>query len=71
MKINKIKFIVRTVEILIILAAVMLTPVAIRYATTVRGYAAFGGEYLIPIIGLILAMVIDTIYEEGGKKVCG
>ncbi len=73
MKINKIKFIVRTVEILTILAAFMLTPIAIRYATAVRGYAAFGGEYLLPILGLILAMIVDTICkEEGGrKKVCG
>lgn len=61
---NKKKFIVRILEILIIVATIILTLLAINYATEVRGYSAIGGEYLIPIGGLFIILVIETIYEE-------
>lgn len=64
MKINKAKFICKILELLVIIATIILTPVAIKYATAIRGYEAVGGEYLIPILGLLIVMIIETIYEE-------
>ena len=61
---NKKKFIVRVIEILVIIATIILTPIAIKYATAVRGYEAVGGEYLIPLLGLVIIMTIETVYEE-------
>ncbi len=66
--INKKKLLVRILDILIILATIILTPLAIKYATAIRGYEAVGGEYLIPILGLIIVMIIETIYEESENK---
>lgn len=65
---NKKKFIVRILEIIVLLATIVLTPMAIKYATILRGYEAVGGEYLIPILGLIIVMIIETIYEESEDK---
>ena len=65
---NKKKFIVRILEILIIVATIILTLLAINYATEVRGYSSIGGEYLIPIGGSFIILVIETIYEEKKKK---
>lgn len=62
--VNKKKFIVRIIEILIIIATIILTIISIDYATKMRGYDAFGGEYLIPILGLLIILVIEAIYEE-------
>ena len=67
-KINKKKLIVRILEIIIIIETIVLTPMAIEYATAVRGYEAVGGEYLIPILALLLIMIIETIYEESEKS---
>ena len=66
--INKKKFIVRILELLVLIATIILTPLAIKYATAIRGYEAVGGEYLIPILGLIIVMIIETIYEESEDK---
>lgn len=68
MKINKKKFIVRILELVVILATIILTPIAIKYATAVRGYEAVGGEYLIPMLGLVIILIIETIYEESEKR---
>lgn len=67
-KINKKKFIIRILELLIIIATIILTPIAIKYATAVRGYEAIGGEYLIPMLGLVIILIIETIYEESEAK---
>ena len=68
MKINKKKLIVRIIELIIIVVTIIVTLMAIKYATEVRGYKAFGGEYLIPIISLLAIMVIEDIYQESEKK---
>ncbi len=65
---DKKKFIVRVIEILVIIATIVLTPIAIKYANAVRGYEAVGGEYLIPLLGLVIIMIIETIYEESEAK---
>lgn len=68
MKINKKKLIVRIIELIIIIATIIVTPLAIKYATAVRGYDAIGGEYLIPFISLLAIVVIEDIYQESEKK---
>lgn len=67
-KINKKKLIVRILELLVIIATIILTPIAIKYATMTRGYDAVGGEYLLPILALIIILIIETIYEESEDK---
>ena len=67
-KVNKKKLIVRILELLVIIATIILTPIAIKYATAVRGYEAVGGEYLIPMLGLVIILIIETIYEESEKR---
>lgn len=62
-KVNKKKLIVRILELLVIIATIILTPIAIKYATAVRGYEAIGGEYLLPIFALVIILIIETIYE--------
>lgn len=73
---NKKKFVVRIVEILVIIATIIVTPMAIKYATAVRGYDAVGGEYLLLLLALLIIMLIESIYEaneeikkaqQGGK----
>lgn len=66
--VNKKKFVIRTLEILIFIATVILTIIAINYANKLRGYIAYGGEYLIPIGGLLIILVIETIYEETEER---
>lgn len=68
MKINKKKFIVRILELLVIIATIILTPIVIKYATAARGYEPIGGEYFIPLLGLVIIMIIETIYEESKTK---
>ena len=67
-KVNKKKLIVRILELLVIIATIILTPIAIKYATAVRGYEAVGGEYLLPIFALVIILIIETIYEESEKR---
>ena len=66
--INKKKIIIRILELLVIIATIILTLMAIKYATAVRGYEAVGGEYLIPMLGLVIILIIETIYEESEAK---
>lgn len=66
--INKKKFIVRIIELLVIIATIILTVKAIAYATAIRGYKAYGGEYLVPVLGLIIILVLESILEESENK---
>lgn len=66
--INMKKFITRIIDLVIIIATTVLTPMAINYANAWRGYKGFGGEYLIPILGLVIVMIIETIYEESSRR---
>lgn len=66
--INKKKFITRIIELVIIIGTLILTPMAINYANAWRGYKGFGGEYLLPILGLLAILVIETIYEESSRR---
>lgn len=65
---DKKKFIVRVIEVLVIITTIISTIVAIHYASKIRGYDAIGGEYLIPILGLIVIQVIEDIYQESQRK---
>ncbi len=65
---NKKKFITRILEIIIFLVAIALTYMAINYATALRGHIAYGGEYLVSLLGLLVIMIIEIIYEESEKK---
>lgn len=66
--INKKKFITRILDLVIIIVTTILTPMAINYANAWRGYKGFGGEYLLPILGLLAILVIETIYEESSRR---
>lgn len=66
--VNKTKFKARIMEVIIILATLILTPKAIAYANAWRNTKAFGGEYLIPVLGMLAIMVIETILEEREVK---
>lgn len=66
--VNKKKFIVRIIELLVIIATIILTVKAIAYATAIRGYKGYGGEYLIPILGLIIILVLEVILEESEEN---
>lgn len=61
---NKKKFIVRILELITIIATIILTIVSIKYANRIRGYKAFGGEYLVPIFGLIIVLVLESFLDE-------
>lgn len=66
--IDKKKFIARISEIIVFVAILIITPLAINYATILRGHQAFGGEYLVPILGLLIILVIESIYEDCKKE---
>lgn len=66
--INKKKFITRILDIAIIILTTIVTPMAINYANAWRGYKGYGGEYLLPILGLLAILVIETIYEESNRR---
>jgi hypothetical protein len=66
--VNKKKFIIRIIELLIIIATIILTIKAVQYATIIRGYKGYGGEYLVPILGLIIVLVLESILEESENK---
>lgn len=65
---NKKKFLVRILEILVIIGTIILTILSINYANKFRGHKAYGGEYLVPVLGLIVILIIETLYEESEKK---
>ena len=62
--INRKKFIVRIIEIVIVIATIVLTLVSINYANKIRGHIAYGGDSLIPVFGLLLILVLETNLEE-------
>lgn len=66
--INRKKFIVRIIEIVIVIATIVLTLVSINYANKIRGHIAYGGEYLIPVFGLLLILVLETNLEESEER---
>lgn len=66
--VNKKKFLVRILEMFVFIGTIILTILAINYTNKVRGHIAYGGEYLIPIGGLLIILVIETIYEESESK---
>lgn len=66
--VNKKKFIIRIIELLVIIATIVLTIKAVQYATIIRGYKGYGGEYLVPILGLIIVLVLESILEESENK---
>lgn len=66
--INKKKFLARIIDLVIIIATTILTPMAINYANSWRGYKGFGGEYLLPILGLLAISIIEEIYEENSRR---
>ncbi len=66
--INKKKFLVRILEILVIIGTIILTILSINYANKLRGHQAFGGEYLVPVLGLMVILIIETLYEESEEK---
>ena len=61
---NKKKFIVRILELITIIATIILTIVSIKYANRIRGYKAFVGEYLVPVFGLIIVLVLESFLDE-------
>lgn len=61
---NKRKMIFRIIEILIIIATICLTKYSINWANEARGYVANGGEYLIPILGLALLLILEEKTNE-------
>ncbi len=63
-RINKAKLIIRILELLTIIGTIILMPIAIKYATATRGYKAVGGEYLLPILALVIVLILETILEE-------
>lgn len=66
--VNKKKFIVRIIQVLVILVAIILTPISIKYANAIRGYKAVGGEFLLPILAIVIILIMETIYEESESK---
>lgn len=64
---NRKKFVARISELIILLVTIIITPMAINYANTLRTHKAFGGEYLVPVLGLLVIMIIETIYQERKK----
>ena len=55
------KLTIRIIELIIIIVTIVLTQSAIDYATTLRGYIAYGGEYLIPVIGFVVLTMVDEL----------
>ncbi len=53
----------RIIEILIMIITIRLTPVAIKYADSVRGYKAYGSEYLLPLFGLLIVFLVETAID--------
>ncbi len=65
---NKKKFIVRIIEAVTSVATIIVTLISIDYATKIRGYVAIGGEYLIPIFGLLIILFLEEYLGNEEKK---
>lgn len=48
--VNRKKFIIRILEVIVIIATIILTILAVKWANQLRGYKAYGGEWLISVI---------------------
>ncbi len=66
--VSRKKIIIRIIEAFVIIATIILTILAIKYATAVRGYKAFGGEYLISIINLMMIFILEEYLESEEKN---
>lgn len=66
--VNKKKFVIRIIELLVIIATIVLTVKAIAYANAVRGYKGYGGEYLVPVFGLLIIAIIEDWYQESEEN---
>lgn len=67
-RINKRKFIVRIIELITIIATIILTIKSIAYANAIRGYKGYGGEYLVPVFGLLIILILEDWLQESEKK---
>lgn len=65
---NKKKFIVRIIEVIIVLATIIFIALAIKYVSQIRGYKGFGGELLLPIISLMIILILEEYLESEGKN---
>lgn len=63
--INRRKFKTKIYEFIAILITLILTIISIISANSIRGYKAIGGEYFIPIFGILVILIIEDIYERG------
>lgn len=61
--VNIKKLIARILELLVIIGSIVIMPVAINYANEIRGHVAYGGEYLLPVLGLLIVMGIETLLD--------
>ncbi len=68
MKIKKKKFLVRMLEIIVIIGIIIITILSINYANKLRGYQTIGGEYLIPIFGLLIILFLEEYLGSEEKK---
>ena len=66
--INRKKFIVRIIELIVIIATIILTILAIHYATKIRGHKAYGGERLIPIMSILVIMILEEGVSNGKSR---
>ena len=62
-KIELIKIKTRIMEFITIILTIAITILGIKYAYLERGYLAQGGEYLIPIFGLLVLILLEDIKE--------
>ena len=69
--INRKKFIVRIIELIVIIATIILTILAIHYATKIRGHKAYGGERLIPIMSILVIMILEEGVSNGKSRKMG
>lgn len=58
----------KVVYLFIILSSIVATPYVVEYATKIRGYKAYGGEYLTPCFGWIIATIFYEICKEINYK---
>lgn len=53
----------RILETIILIVSIIITPIVVNFANELRGYKAFGSEYLIPIFGLLTVFSIETVID--------
>ena len=57
------KLIARIFELFVIIGSIAITTVSLNYANEIRGHVAYGGEYLLPLLGLLIVMGIETLLD--------